>query len=654
MGFLTMAETYSILRSAVMLNQPYRSPRRQRFPNREFSRDGIDRKSPYAKLDESEPLRTHRIFCRAAQRMTGGCLTFTSVRFLACRPGRPHHALTHPHKTDTTMRRNVFSAGSALLGTVLAILLLGIPAVGQTASDIADVGSEAAEILRQGRQLEVKCRWGEALTHYENAVREFPNEASFHRRFNFARLHYDLGRRYSDQTFNSLLARLSLEEALGIYDEVLLKIQANYVDTPSWKHIAERGTNGIEVALSEPAFLQRNLPGVEVDGLDKFRQELRRELGSCVVQSRPDAREAVLRAAKLSEGRLKISPTAIVLEYTCGAVNALDAYSAYLTPSQLTDVYSQIEGNFVGLGIELKAGDGALVIVRVIPESPAHRGGVLDNDRILAVDGQSTESLSTDQAASLLQGESGGVVNLTVLTPGTDPRNLSIRRERVEVPSINDVQLLDSARGIAYFKLTCFQKTTCRDMDAALWRLHKAGMRSLIVDLQGNPGGLLMTAVEVADKFIERGIIVSTRGRNTQEDQTYSAHQIGTWRVPLVVLIDEDSASAAEIFAGAIHEHGRGTVVGTRSYGKGSVQGIFPLARGDIGVRLTTARFYSPGGHPYSHVGVEPDVVVSSGIVVRHTARPIDGSVDALAHNGGTDPFLSAALQAADKLMKQR
>jgi carboxyl-terminal processing protease len=564
------------------------------------------------------------------------------------------------------MRRKVFPAVSVHLVAVLAVLFIGIPALGQTvpgSSDVefradvesrADVAVQADELLRQGRQMEVESRWGEALTHYENAVRAFPQEDSFRRRFDFARLHYDLGRRCSDQTFADLVTRLSLEEALAIYDEVLLKIQANYVDTPSWKKIVERGTNGIEVALSEPAFLQQNLPDSDTSGLDEFRHELRRELGGRVIQTRSAARAAVLQAAKLSEDRLGISPTAIVLEYTCGAANALDAYSAYLTPSQLTDVYSQIEGNFVGLGIELKAADGNLVIVRVIPKSPAERAGMIDNDRILAVDGQSTQDLSTDQAASLLQGESGSIVNLTLLTLGSDARSVSVRRERVEVPSINDAQILDATRGIAYFKLTCFQKTTCRDMDATLWRLHKAGMRGLIIDLQGNPGGLLMTAVEVADKFIERGVIVSTRGRNIQEDQTYSAHQIGTWRVPLVVLIDKDSASAAEIFAGAIREHHRGTVIGTRSYGKGSVQGIFPLARGDIGVRLTTARFYSPGGHPYSHVGVEPDLVVSSRIVVRHTARPIDGAIDAPTYDSGSDPLLSAALQAADKLMKQR
>src|SRR6202008_2306840 len=131
--------------------------------------------------------------------------------------------------------------------------------------------------------------------------------------------------------------------------------------------------------------------------------------------------------------------------------------------------------------------------------------------------------------------------------------------------------------GVGYLRLTCFQKTTSRDLDAALWRLHREGMKSLIVDLRGNPGGLLNISVDVVDKFVNEGVIVSTRGRNAQEDYSYTAQPPGTWQVPLTVLIDGDSASASEIFAGAIRDHHRGTLVGTRSYGKGSVQGIFPL-----------------------------------------------------------------------------
>ena len=205
---------------------------------------------------------------------------------------------------------------------------------------------------------------------------------------------------------------------------------------------------------------------------------------------------------------------------------------------------------------------------------------------------------------------------------------------------------MDSQGGIAYMKITCFQKTTARDLDTALWRLHREGMKSLVIDLRGNPGGLLVASVEAADRFIERGIVVSTRGRSVQEDITYSARGEGTWRVPLVVLIDQNSASAAEIFAGAIRDHHRGTIVGVRSYGKGSVQGIFPLDGYKAGVRLTTAKFYSPNGKPYSGVGVEPDVLV------QRTARPIDG--DASARPAEDDAMLAAALQAARNVLPQR
>jgi carboxyl-terminal processing protease len=240
----------------------------------------------------------------------------------------------------------------------------------------------------------------------------------------------------------------------------------------------------------------------------------------------------------------------------------------------------------------------------------------------------------------------GSVAELVVVSPGLAPRAVSVRRQRVEVPSVDGVRMLDPSLGIGYLQLTCFQKTTCRDLDSALRNLHKMGMRSLIMDLRGNPGGLLVTAVEVADRFLEAGVIVSTRGRSVQEDFTYSAHQDGTWRVPLVVLIDHDSASAAEIFAGAIGYHHRGTVVGTRSYGKGSVQSIVHLDSANGGLRLTTSKFYSPDGQPYGRIGVEPD------IVVQQVARPIDGSGQPPATS--EDPVLDAAVQAAQQLLAQR
>jgi carboxyl-terminal processing protease len=223
---------------------------------------------------------------------------------------------------------------------------------------------------------------------------------------------------------------------------------------------------------------------------------------------------------------------------------------------------------------------------------------------------------------------------------------VTMRREHVEVPSIEDARIADAGTGIAYLKLTCFQKTTTSDLDTALWNLDRQGMKSLIIDLRGNPGGLLTSSVEVADKFLEQGSIVSTRGRSTNEDFNYTAHRAGTWRVPLVLLIDGDSASASEILAGAIRDHRRGTVVGVRSYGKGSVQGIFPLTIGGTGVRLTTAKFYSPNGRPYSKVGVEPDVLVRAAEKPITSLAPINADEVPLAPSKD-DAILAAGLQAA-------
>jgi carboxyl-terminal processing protease len=317
----------------------------------------------------------------------------------------------------------------------------------------------------------------------------------------------------------------------------------------------------------------------------------------------------------------------------------------------LDDVLSQIEGNFVGLGIELKAEGEALQIVSVISGGPADKGGLEAGDRIVEVDGRSTREASTDAAADLLKGAEGSMVELVVLDPSDAARRIRLQRMRVEVPSVDQVSIIDPDYGVGYVRITSFQKTTNSDMDAALWKLHREGMRSLIVDVRGNPGGLLTASVEAADKFVSQGSIVSTRGRSSAEDFDYKAHKVGTWRVPLIVLIDGDSASASEIFAGAIRDHRRGTLVGQRSYGKGSVQGIFPLSIANAGVRLTTAKFYSPAGHPISRRGVHPDVVVAQQDR-RVVAKPVEERLSSV--DDQRDNVLAAAMQIAQKQLSQR
>lgn len=492
--------------------------------------------------------------------------------------------------------------------------------------------SSLREVLEKGRQLEANHRWGEALTHYEDALREHRGNEALLERHDLAKLHYSVERRYHDHSFLKSVAALSREQALGLYSELLQKLNTHYVSDPPWRKLGIRGASAIDLALSQTDFLVTNRLQASADQITQTRREIFQQVNRKQIQNSRDLLALAGDVSRLLEVRLGLPTPATILEFATAAAEGLDDYSSFLTADQLREVYSQIEGNFVGLGVELKAENGALLIVHVIPGSPAERAGIQAKDRIVAVDGHSTAELSTDEAASMLTGAEGSYVRVTVYSPGGEPRVLNIRREHVDVPSLEEPKIVDPDLGIAYVRIPAFQKTTSRDLEATLWKLHRQGMRSLILDLRGNPGGLLTAAVELADKFLTEGNIVSTRGRSPQEDFNYAAHYGGTWRVPLVVLIDGDSASASEIFAGAIKDNNRGTIVGLTSFGKGSVQGIFPLGYAGAGIRLTTAKFFSPNGTPISHRGVEPHNRVQ--VVAKPVSESSGSREDAILHAG--------------------
>ncbi len=498
--------------------------------------------------------------------------------------------------------------------------------------------------LDHGLTLEQDRRWGEALQYYEHALKEHPERPELEQRLVLARSHYDVSRRYGDDSYVRALTKMTEKDALLVIDEVLEKIQTHSVNHPDWVGIVRRGNLAFEVALTDETFLKRNLANIPREDLVAFRREFQKTAATLGPRDAKQLSECAAWAGKAANQRLGISPAAVVMEYVCGALASLDEYSSFLTAAQLEEVFSQIEGNFVGLGVELKSEEHALLVISVIPGGPAEQGGLKANDRIIEVEGQSLETLSPDSAADMLRGEEGTQVSVVVRSGSKVSKQLTLTRRRVEVPCVEGVKMIDPQSGVGYIKLNSFQKTTPRDVDAALWKLHREGMKSVILDLRGNPGGLLNAAVELADKFIYDGAIVTTRGRNPREDYSYTAHTVGTWRVPLVVLIDGDSASASEIFAGAVRDRHRGMVVGERSYGKGSVQGIFPLATSKFGVRLTTAKFYSPSGQAISKKGVTPDVAV------RLTAKPLEGGMLA-AEN---DSILKAGVQVArDQLSKR-
>ncbi len=529
--------------------------------------------------------------------------------------------------------------------TVVLPAAPALPAAAAPELAIDDLGRQIANLQREQR-------FSDVLSVCEPLVRQGTLPAPLHDHYDLARIHCDLVRRHSEGVFRQRLAGLSEADGRRLHAEVLARIRSHHVDAPDFHRLTTRGCRAMDVAIEHPLFVHLYAPQSTPERRGAYRDQVARLVAGRTISTQADAETVAAWVARIGHSTLGIPPAVTLLEMTAASMGGLDEYSAFLTNGQLDDLYAQIEGNFVGLGVELKTAADGLLVVNVITGSPAERGGILGGDHLVAVDGRSIGGMSVDESAQLLQGPEGSGVTLDIVRGGAAPRRLSLRREHVEVPSVEGVRMLDASAGIAHIQISSFQKTTAADLESALRRLDAAGMKSLVIDLRGNPGGLLSAAVDVADLFLERGLVVATRGRSPEEDFNYSASRAGTWRMPLVVLIDGDSASSSEIFAGAIRDHGRGTLVGSRSFGKGSIQGIFPLEVGGVGLRLTTAKFFSPKGKPYSRVGVEPDLVVHStarlpGNDPAAEGLPVPAEAAAQAALPGADPALDAAIAAA-------
>lgn len=509
-----------------------------------------------------------------------------------------------------TMARGVFCL-RRWTGAACLLFLCGIGAANALPAAPASVTAEdrgKQEAVRTGTSLERSHRWLDAIEHYEDALEEWPGCRDLKYGLRRSKIHFGIQRRYADKSFRERLQPQSRPEALDLFDEILHKVRTDYVEPVSSTSFVAHGTESLYLALSNDEFLERNLPHASERQIRDMRTILRDRFWNKPVSHRLHARRTVEQVCDIARDRLGLQGGTVVMEYIFGGCNALDDYSNYLTPGRLDDLYANIEGEFVGLGIEMKGEMGkGMLLVNVLPDSPAAEGGLLPGDYIVGIDGTDCRKMTTDAAASLLRGPSGSRVHLEFRRPLDDETlERSFTRRSVEVKSIPEARIVDERSGIGYIRMTGFQRTSPTEMDAALQKLDRQGMRALIWDLRGNPGGLLTAAVEVADRFIEEGLLVSTRGRSSDQNWRYSAHRPGTWNIPLVLLVDHGSASASEIVAGAIRDHNRGLIVGRTTYGKWSVQTILPV-RDKTGLRLTTARFYSPSGKTLSKVGVEPD-----------------------------------------------
>jgi carboxyl-terminal processing protease len=296
-----------------------------------------------------------------------------------------------------------------------------------------------------------------------------------------------------------------------------------------------------------------------------------------------------------------------------GMLAGLDPHSSYMDPKSFKDMQVQTRGEFGGLGIEVTMEDGLIKVVAPIDDTPAAKAGILANDVIVKLDDDQVQGLTLNQAVEKMRGPVNTKIKLSIMRKGKDkPFDVTITRDLIRVRSVRSHVEGDD---VGYIRITQFNEQTTEGLKKAITdisaKISEDKLKGYILDLRNNPGGLLDQAISVSDAFLEKGEIVSTRGRNPEETQRFNARPGDlTKSKPLIVLINGGSASASEIVAGALQDHKRATLVGTRSFGKGSVQTIIPLGTGNGALRLTTARYFTPSGRSIQAKGIVPDIEV--------------------------------------------
>ncbi len=292
-----------------------------------------------------------------------------------------------------------------------------------------------------------------------------------------------------------------------------------------------------------------------------------------------------------------------------GMVTSLDPHSGYLTPEAFKELQVETKGEFGGIGIQIGIKDNMLTVIAPIEDTPAFKAGIKAGDKIIKINNESTKNMSIHDAVSKMRGKKGTSLIITIIREGVkDAKDYTIVRDTIKIKSVKAKMLQDD---IGYVKLTQFQEASATDLVRALDKLKKEGMTSLILDLRNDPGGLLNSAVEVAEHFLPpKKLVVYIKGRKGDKTEYFTElDKPGYTDIPMVVLVNQGSASASEIVAGALKDWNRAVIVGVQTFGKGSVQSLIPLSDGS-GLRLTTAKYYTPKGTSIQGVGITPDIVV--------------------------------------------
>jgi carboxyl-terminal processing protease len=424
---------------------------------------------------------------------------------------------------------------------------------------------------------------------------------------------------------------------LDMMRRVLQNSQENWVEVTTYQTLTKGGLDSLRLFLTTPQ-LATEFPGLaDQNNRDKFQTAL--DDAAAAVAAREtmevgDVQTIVENLLAAGNQSIQLPSQVLIMEFTDGAMDKLDQFSSVIWPHEVPEFEKNINGEFGGVGIQISIDGGQLKVISPLEDTPAYKAGIEAGDLITAIDGKSTVGISSDKAVSSIMGLPGTSVTLRIKR-GDVEKDYPIKRAIIKVVSVKGVDrdpkdptkwnfLLDPESKIGYVRITGFQQGTADELDAAVTALNKQGMRGLVLDLRFNPGGLLGSAVDMSDMFLDAGTIVSTRGRSARakasEWKAHSAVQVPV-NMPMIVLVNEYSASASEIFAGAMKDLHRATIIGHRTFGKGSVQqvlhfGLAPSGLPESELKLTMAYYYLPNGENLHRRdgsktwGVDPDIAV--------------------------------------------
>lgn len=514
-------------------------------------------------------------------------------------------------------------------------LVASLTLAGWTAPLPAATASQIKTLRLQAELYEQQAHWDKACLVYETILYHQRNLSDIRDRYRHCLRRYFQLRRHRDPSFQKEVLTLGYAQSLRLYQLMLAYLSEHALDkqkaTP--EAMFRKGLEELHCALDNPAFVQMHATSATPQEIYAFRLGLKQIWGHRTVTNARQAGNQVREVALAALQKLRLNTTVVVMEFVCGSCYAVDDYTMYLTPAELRQLCDSLKGETVGVGLTLGLRGDRIIIKDVLSESPAAEiePPLLLEDRLLSIAGRPTASMSLEAASELLQGAAGSEVELVVESGVMGSRLVTLRRRAVFLPSVSAPEVKPGA--IGYIAIRGFSDATVQELDAALATLIKSEVRALVLDLRGNGGGVVNSAIDAARRFLPSGVITSIQSDDARQNTTYYARNAGALMIPLVVLIDGDTASAAEILAGALKENQRARLVGQSSFGKSCLQEVLRLSPSPGngfpgGLRITVSRFLSPSGVPYTGRGVEPHIFVER-FFHPDSLDPIDHQIEA-------------------------